>query len=653
MIEKRRMGLLESVEDFSDTNRELFQSASKLATIVLILLVAACSSSGSSKKVISDDCLLNSDCASGLTCTFGRCHTTCVTSQDCPAGATCVKSADNVTVCQLPAEAACINDSGCPLPLVCGIDQNCRGTCTTAAQCPSGQKCANQNVCADPAQVDGNNDLILKHDGGGVGTGGAGGRLDGGAAGDSGGGNASDGARAGEAGGLDVVDVVAGDSGSGDGVIDAPTSGSGGDAASGAGGGAGGSAGGGGSGGGGGAGGGSCVGQAPTRFGHVATGDSNPNYTSGIGVRTATDFVVFSGYVGPSPLAIDGGVATVHRIDVQHFDPTTGASKGKPTPFPVASGDGSGLYVNGAAVAPTGEIAIIYSAATTAGLIKWGVYLAFLDKDLALQQTTQLVALGLDKYADQAHVQWLNGKFVASAVVNNPSTATIKMAKFGADGSNSGSTSAIPSDDPSGFVSTYNNGQSEVAYSGGLYASTFFSIGLLPYLTILDTLGAEVGSPVKLPSALSFSGYSAGSFASVAGTANGFVAVYNGTSAANANSLLATFVSNSAPVDAGTVAVGSTVAFPGGFGYGGNWSARGSSDGIGAGFAVLYPDGSVNFIYFGGNGVLGASPQSVLQQASTAAAGDEVQMTNYGGNFAVSLYSSGEHLTRMVASSCQ
>jgi hypothetical protein len=639
MIEKR-MSLLESVEKFSDTNRDPFRSAGKLAAVVLSLLFAACSSSSSGKKTISDDCLLNSDCATGLTCTFGRCHTTCVTSQDCPTGATCVKSADNITVCQLPAEAACINNSGCPLPLVCGIDQNCRGTCTTASQCPTGQKCANQNVCADPAQVDVNNDLILKQDGGGIGTGGAGGHLDGGAAGDSGGGKASDGAQAGEAGGRDVASGAV-DSGPSDGIVDAPLGG-GDAAASDAGGG-----------GGGGAGGGSCVGQAPTKFGHVATGDSNSNYTSGIGVRTATDFVVFNGYVGPSSSASDGGAAMVNRIDVQHFDSITGASKGKPTVLAIASGDGSGLVINGAAVAPTGEVAIIYSAATTAGPIKWGVYLAFLDKDLAFQQTTQLVALGLDKYSDQSHVQWLNGKFVASAVVSNPSTATIKMAKFGADGSNAGSTSAIPSDDPSGFVSTFNNGQSEVAYSGGLDAATFFSTGLFPYLTILDTLGAEVGSPVKLPSALSYSGYSAGSFVAVAGTSQGFVAVYNGTSAANANSLLATVVSNIAPIDAGTVAVSATVAFPGGFGYGGSWSARGSSDGVGAGFAVLYPDGSVNFIYFGGNGALGASPQSVLQQASTASAGDEVQMTNYGGSFAVSLYSSGEHLTRMVASGCQ
>jgi len=168
-----------------------------------------------------------------------------------------------------------------------------------------------------------------------------------------------------------------------------------------------------------------------------------------------------------------------------------------------------------------------------------------------------------------------------------------------------------------------------------------------------DSLGTEVGAPVKLPSALGYYGNTAGTFVSIAGTSQGFVAVYNGASASNVASLLATFLSNSAPVDAGTVPVGATRAFPGGYAYGGNWSARGSSDGVGAGFALLYPDGSVSFIYFNASGDIGTSPQAVLQQTGTASGGDEVQMTNFGGSFVVSLYSSGEHLTRMVASSCQ
>jgi hypothetical protein len=69
---------------------------------------------------------------------------------------------------------------------------------------------------------------------------------------------------------------------------------------------------------------------------------------------------------------------------------------------------------------------------------------------------------------------------------------------------------------------------------------------------------------------------------------------------------------------------------------------------------VLYPDGSVSFLYFSGDGSTRTSPQAVLQQVNPASGGDEVNLTNnYGGTFAVSLYSSAEHLTRMLASTCQ
>jgi hypothetical protein len=411
----------------------------------------------------------------------------------------------------------------------------------------------------------------------------------------------------------------------------------------------------------------SCTGQAPTNFGQVATSDSDPHYTSGVGVLTSTEFLTFNAYVGPDSTdggVADGGTATlVNRIDVQHFDPKTGKRKGDPTPLLTAAGDGSGLYINAAAVAPTGEIAIIYAAAT--GGTEWndfGVYLAFLDKNLDLNQTKQFLALGLSRWQGRSHVQWLNGQFVASSVSgNNPQT--IKLGKFAADGSNAGGTSAVPTDDPSGYVTSYDDwGQGEVAFSPGQFAVSYLNnSGRVPYLTILDTLGEEVGSPIPLPAATE-ANYG-GSFVSVAGTSQGFVAVYNGSApSTSAQSLLSTYVSNSDVGDAGvsdggdigTTPVGATHAYTGGYASGGYWGARGSSDGIGAGFAVLYPDGSVSFLYFSGDGSTRTSPQAVLQQVNPASGGDEVNLTNnYGGTFAVSLYSSAEHLTRMLASTCQ
>ena len=605
--------------------------------LIAWLLLESCG--GSSKVAPTPKCYLSSDCQNPLQCVQTYCVAACVQSRDCPSGERCITATQGNT-CQPLETATCQYTSQCTAPLVCALDRQCRNQCQKDVDCTTGQKCTSvTHLCADPF-IDKNydpatNEFVGMDDGGVAGDGGTSmGDLDAGADGPPNGDGAAD--KPVDApslvpdGGLLAVDGGGGPEVGGNLSGDSGTAGASGT---------------------------NCTpGQAPTNFGQPATSDSNPNYTSGVGVLTATEFLTFNAYAGPA--TTDGGVvaggaaAAVARLDVQHFDPGTGKSKGSATPLLTTAGDGSGLYIDGAAVAPTGEIAIIYSAQTGT---KWGVYVAFLDKSLVLKQSTQLVALGLDKYSDQSHVQWLNGEFVASAVVNNNSSATIKMAKFGANGGNVGGTSTIPTDDSSGYVSSYNNDESEIAFSGGgLFAVAYLNtVGLLPYLTILDTLGTEVGDPVKLPSALSFSGYSSGSFVSVAGTSKGFVAVYNGTSASNAASLLGTFVSNVVPVDAGTVPVGSTVAFPGGYGYGGNWCARGSSDGVGAGFAVLYPDGSVNFIYFNGNGALATSPQSILEQANTASVGDEVQMTNFGGNFAASLYSSAEHLTRVVVSSCQ
>jgi hypothetical protein len=386
-------------------------------------------------------------------------------------------------------------------------------------------------------------------------------------------------------------------------------------------------------------------GQTPSNFGLVATSDSDPKYTSGVGVLTATEFLVFNAYYGPA--STDGGTgANVNRIDVQHFDPITRASKTKSTPLLMAPGD-SGIYINGAALAPTGEIAIIYSAYSGG----WGVYLAFLDKNLGLTLTTLFVSVGSDHYQDQSYVQWLNGQFVASSIVYT-GNFTMKLGKFGADGSNPQLTRVIPTDDPSGYVTNYNPAEGQVAFSGGTFAIAYFSLlGQLPHLTFVDAsdpFSAEVASPVTLPSA----DQGTSGFFAVAGTSQGFVTVYNGTSSLNAGSLLATFVSNSASGDAG-VPVGATHSFLGGRGYAGYWSADGRSDGTGAGFAVLYPDGSVSFLYFNADGSTHSSPQIAMYQPNLASNGDEVKLTNFGGTFAVSLYSSAEHLTRMVASICK
>jgi hypothetical protein len=525
--------------------------------LVAWLILGGCSSS--SKVPATPKCFLASDCQNLLQCVQGYCVKACAQSRDCPNGERCITAAEGNT-CQPLETATCQYNSQCTKPLVCAFDQKCRDQCQQNIDCPTGQMCTSiSHLCADPT-IDKNynpvtNEFVALPDGGtggasggstagsggsGGGTGGVGGAVTGtGGAGAGGGSGGSD-------AGVDAAVPNPGDdsgaggrSGGGDASVDAPVTGSGDSGTSS--GGSGGSLGG--------ASGGrdaglpdgsatSCTGQAPTLFGHVATSDSDPHYTSGVGLLTSTEFLTFNAYVGPDSSdggVADGGTATlVNRIDVQHFDPKTGKSKGNATPLLTAAGDGSGLYINGAAVAPTGEIAIIYAAATggTDGT-NFGVYLAFLDKNLDLNQTTQFVALGSARWQDQSHVQWLNGRFVASSVIGYNSQ-TIKLGKFAADGSTAGGTSAIPTDDPSGYVTAYDNyGQGEVAFSAaGLFAASYLNVqSLVPYLTILDTLGTEVGSPISLPAATA--GSYGGTFVSVAGTSQGFVAVYNGTSPSN------------------------------------------------------------------------------------------------------------------------
>jgi hypothetical protein len=134
----------------------------------------ACSS-GPTKKSLGDGCTLNTDCSGSLVCTFGRCHTACAGSKDCPAGQSCVKDSSNNAVCQLPVELECTKDGDCATPLVCGADNKCRGQCTKDSDCTPGQKCSTSMTCAEPTQVDSNNNLIVSGDGGLGGSSGTGG----------------------------------------------------------------------------------------------------------------------------------------------------------------------------------------------------------------------------------------------------------------------------------------------------------------------------------------------------------------------------------------------------------------------------------------------------------------------------------------------
>jgi hypothetical protein len=609
--------------------------------LVVGLALVGC---GGSSKPMTPQCSLNSDCAKlstpGLVCALGYCVKPCNISSDCPiVGQRCIvltaagdagtSTADagvaQGTACQAPELATCNYNSMCTSPLVCSTDRQCRDMCETNADCPGmgmgagAQVCTSTtHLCADPAvDKDYNaaiNDFVINDAGMGIPQGGNNGTGGNGTGGSGTGGNGTGGNGTGGNGG---------------------TGGRGG-----TGGGAGGT-------------GGASTCTAMTRFGHVATGDINLGYTSGIGVRTATEFLVFSGYAGPPAVDggtnVDAGVASyIERIDVQHFDLITGVKKGPSAPLFNSASAGTGaaanIQVSGVAVSPTGQIAVVYDAASSQNGNYWAVYLTFLDSALAVVQTTQLVSVGYDVFHHQSHVQWLNGAFVASWVTNY---GPVKIAPFGTDGSPAGNSIVVPTNDPSGFVYDASDPDGDLAFSGGVFAVTYIATSGYPLMTVLDPSGTEVGGPLILPYGVQFSDVS------VAATSQGFVAVYEGADSGDGGtrvaSVLATLVSTS-----GTP--GSTFSFPGGYAYGGGngsnvYSIRGASDGTGAGFAVFYPDGSESFLYASGDGSKPTN-QPILSQRDPASPLDEAHITNLAGSFAISLYSGAEHRTRVAATSC-
>src|SRR5579862_5966586 len=204
----------------------------------LVLLAAAASSCSSSAVALDQGCSINSDCAAQLVCTFGRCHDQCKTSRDCASGERCIVSASG-GVCQLAQDSTCAAGYLCPIGEVCGADQQCRVQCVGGG-CITGDYClisGATSACYSPSSPADEPSLlmagILSADGALIG---------------------SDGSSAtGASSGADGSEAATGPGGGGGGDATVETN--------------------------------ACL-SAQTQFGNTARGDSNPNFTSGVGVRT-------------------------------------------------------------------------------------------------------------------------------------------------------------------------------------------------------------------------------------------------------------------------------------------------------------------------------------------------------------------------------
>src|SRR5580658_8440944 len=115
-----------------------------------------------------DGCTLNSQCATGLVCAFGRCSAACRTAADCMGGE-CVFDATMHAVCQYSEAQLCEKQSDCPAPLACASDYRCRNLCADDADCNvlgiNGRICARDangvDYCAVPSEVSGGEIVAL------------------------------------------------------------------------------------------------------------------------------------------------------------------------------------------------------------------------------------------------------------------------------------------------------------------------------------------------------------------------------------------------------------------------------------------------------------------------------------------------------------
>jgi hypothetical protein len=151
------------------------------------MLVLAADGCTDRKVAPGKDCLVNTDCDSPLSCSFGKCHVTCREARDCDPGQDCVRGTDG-NVCLLVSESECGLNSDCVAGLYCAKDLKCRSQCEQAKDCAtSTQQCVlPDKVCAEPRDVGGDGMLMPPVGGAGGTGGGAGTSGSGGTAGSAG-----------------------------------------------------------------------------------------------------------------------------------------------------------------------------------------------------------------------------------------------------------------------------------------------------------------------------------------------------------------------------------------------------------------------------------------------------------------------------------
>ncbi|HEY2900255.1 MAG TPA: hypothetical protein VGL59_06750 [Polyangia bacterium] len=371
-------------------------------------------------------------------------------------------------------------------------------------------------------------------------------------------------------------------------------------------------------------------------FGKIGQGDSSQYFTSGVGARTATDLLIFDGYLGPAPGG-DGGTTSVPWVYVQAFDATTGLSKGPSQPlFAVADPTREGVRMEAVAVAPSGQIALLYSHSNNP------LYAAFLAPAAAadggvaglMVLTSNIVVAPIFTNSggtiESSHVIWSNA--TQSFVMSWVGDAYVEsIAEYTATGAPSpGGVEVVSTDNG---TTSGNVTENCVGISGDLLAIDWQS-GMpnknQTGITVYNTQGQQVGAPTYVAPQQN-------GLAELAGTANGFVLVY----APETGGLTTTgvFIPTTAGglADAGTFPT-YTIRIPGGTSLG----LRAISDGVGTGGAggvglALMGATSTSFAYVHADGTTLDGPVSVFATGYQNSS-SQVSLTNINGSFVMTLF---------------
>jgi hypothetical protein len=409
-----------------------------------------------------------------------------------------------------------------------------------------------------------------------------------------------------------------------------------------------------------------CLGSVPTETRYIGQGDANPNFQSGVGALGTNVMYLFSGYTSS---AGDGGAGS-QEIYAQAFDPKTGLNKGPSQPLfaPPTLGFESATYVGGtvylfaAAVANTGDIAIVYQLInkTTSDA---ALYVALLSRSatndggvgglqlahVALVSTNFTAGANGDE--NNPKVFWSNASqtFVINYATPSASQTTLtnplqmSISKYTASGQSAGGIGVVPLAPDMG-ASLYHRDLSSngsVGESGTLlgvlYQGGADNPGVVN-LTTLDESASLVGTP-RLVAATGRGGWPA-----IAGTTKGFVCSFFGTTYVNV--LFVPVSAGAVPADAG-VSGFSLTSLPASSPSDGRAIADdvGTGGQGGVGLALVLMDGSIVFAYVNadGGGLLGPVPAFAI--GGTAGA---MSMTNFNGSFVLSTYSAATHSAQVV-----